>query len=186
MKKAIFLALVLSLFFGPGFVAGQSANGGPVTLNAIIPGGIGFTGPSVQSVTFDYTNLGSALALGVPVSKLASGASPSWSLFYNLSNSPTITVCAYTSDLVGTNNSSNTIPGTAVYSATASSGTTAYQFNGNYCGHSNAIEVDTIANATSSSGTTEALKGMFMQTPDGTVIAPDTYTGTLSIIAIAQ
>lgn len=183
MKKAILLAVVLALFCGPGFATGQSANGGPVTLNAIIPGGMGFTGPSVQSVTFDYTNLGLALATGAPVTKLASGPSPSWTLFYNLDGSKSVQVCAYTSDLVGTN-VAHTIPGSAVYAATASSGTTAYQFNSTVCGHANAISLETIANATSSSGRSEALVGMFMQTPNGTVVAPDTYTGTLSIIAV--
>jgi hypothetical protein len=46
--------------------------------------------------------------------------------------------------------------------------------------------MNTIANATSSTGTTESLLGMLMQTPNGTVIPPNTYTGTLSIVAEAQ
>ena len=190
MKKAVLCALVFALCCGvsvAAVAAPVTANGGPVTLTAIIPSYIGFSGPSVQSVTFDYTNLGLPVAMGLPTTKLAAGASPSWTLIYNLPNKPTITVCAYASALTGESNSANVIPTSSIYSATGNSGNQAFQFNGTGCGQSgNAIVMDTIANATSSTGTAESLVGMFMQTPNGTVIPPDTYTGALNIIAQAQ
>jgi hypothetical protein len=184
LKKAFLVALSVALLSSVSFAAGPTtANGGPVTLTAIIPSYLGFTGPSVSSVTFDYTNLGVGLAMGLPITKLAS-ALPSWTLIYNLSGQPTITVCAYASTLAGSG--TNTIPTSSIYGSPNGSNSPA-QFNGNGCGQSgNAIVMDTIANATSSTGKSEAFTGMFLQTPNGSVIPPDTYTGTLSIVAQAQ
>ena len=189
MRKALVVALAVTLFTSVGFAADSTSASGPspVTINAIIPSYIGLSMPSVASVTFDYSYLGAGVATGLPITKLATGNSPSWTLSYNLVGSPTITVCAYASPLTGTNNSSNSIPTSSIYAATGKSGTNAFQFNSNGCGQTgNAIVMDTITGATHSTGTAEALEGMFMQTPNGTVIAPDTYTGSVNIIAQVQ
>lgn len=189
MRKSLLVALAVTLLTGVSFAAGPTSASGPspVTLNAIIPSYIGFSTPSVASVTFDYSNFGAAVATGLPISKLATGNTPSWTLSYNLVGSPTITVCAYATALTGVNNSSNTIATSSIYAATGSSGSQAYQFNSTGCGQTgNAIVMDTITGATSSTGRSEALVGMFMQTPNGTVIPPDTYTGAVNIVAQVQ
>ena len=55
MKKVCSIA-VLVLLVG-ALASAQTVTGGPVALKAIIPSFIGFTGQSVSTVTFDYTNL---------------------------------------------------------------------------------------------------------------------------------
>lgn len=182
MKKVFLAAMFAALLTSVGFAAGPTtATGGPVTLSAIIPAYIGFGSPNVSSVTFDYTNMGIDVAMGQPITKLAS-ADPSWTLIYNLAGKPTITVCAYASDLTGT--LGGTIQGSQLYASPNGAGSV--QFNGSGCGQANAVTMETIPDATSSIGRTESLKQLFMQTPSGTVVAPDTYTGTLSIVAQAQ
>lgn len=183
MRKVVLVALVCALLSGVSFAAGPAvANGGPVTLTAIIPSYIGFNAPTVNNVMFDYTNLGLSVATGLPITKLAS-ALPGWSLMYNLANKPTITVCAYATPLSGSGATS--IPTSSIYAAP--NGGATVQFTGDGCGQSgNVIVMDTIANAASSTGKSESFTGMFMQTPNGTVIPPDTYTGTLNIVAQVQ
>jgi len=184
MKRAVLLAVVLALSCGVSFAGGPTttATGGAVTLTAIIPSYIGFTSPNIQSITFDYTIDGLALAMGLPVTKLA-GTNPSWTLLYNLSGKPTITVCAYATALTGSG--TNSIPASSVYGAP--NGGATLQFNGSGCGQTgNAIVMDTINGATFNTGKTEAFTGFFLQTPNGAVVPPDTYTGTLNIIAQAQ
>ena len=190
MKRAVLLAVVLALSCGVSFAGGPSNPGSasgttPVSLTAIIPSYIGFSTPSVSSVTFDYSNFGSAVVTGLNITRNATGASPSWTLMYNLVNSPTVTVCAVAQPLVGQNSGTQISPA-QIFAATQSSGSQAFQFNQTCAGQPNAILLDSIQHATSSTGTTESLVGMFMQTPNGTVLTPDTYVGSVNIIAQVQ
>lgn len=183
MKKVALVALLCACLSSVGFAANPtSATGGPVTLTAIIPAYLGFGLPNVSSVTFDYTNIGSMVATGGPITKLATTPLPSWTLTYNLSGKPTVTVCAYATPLAG---STYSIPTSSIFAAP--NGKATVQFTGDGCGQTgNAIVMDTIANATSSTGKAEAFTGMFSQTPSGVVVPPDTYTGTLNIVAQVQ
>ena len=181
MKKVALLSILI-LFIGA--VASAQTVGGPVALKAIIPSYIGFSGPSVSVVTFDYTNLGIGVAMALPVTKLAS-ALPTWTLIYNLDGTKTVNVCAYATALIGSG--SNAIPASSLYGqSVAVGGNQAFAFTANACGQANAMVLDTIANASSNTDKTEGFSGMFLQTPDGTVVKPDTYNGTLNIIAVVQ
>lgn len=179
MKKAALLAVVVLL---AGTFASAQTTGTPVALKAIIPSYIGFTGPNVSTVTFDFTNLGLNVATGLPITKLAS-ALPTWTLMYNLDGTKNVTVCAYASALTGVG--SNTIPASSLYGQPVG-GSATNPFTGTDCGQANSMLLDTIGSATSNPGKTEGFSGMFLQTPNGTVVHPDTYNGTLNIIAMVQ
>jgi hypothetical protein len=175
MKKVALLILVL---FVAAFASAQNVNGGPVALKAVIPSYIGIGSPSVSTVTFDYTNLGVGIAMGLPITKLAS-ALPTWNLMYNLDGTKSVQVCAYATALV---DGSSSIPASSLY-AQPIGGSSTTAFTASACGQSNAMLLDTVANATSNSGKSEGFSGMFLQTPDGTVVKPGTYNGTLNIVA---
>lgn len=190
MRKIIAIAVVvtLAMFATSAFAVTPptTTTGAPVALTAIIPSYIGFLAPNVSSVTFDFSALGLNVATGLNITKLAPGTNPSWTLMYNLAGKPTVTVCAYVTPLAGSGTNSFAFTGADLYAAP--NGGASAQFNATGCGQTgNAVVMDTISSATFNTGKSEAFSGMFLQTPGGGVVPPpDTYTGTLTIVAQVQ
>jgi|SRR5579859_13792 hypothetical protein len=170
MKKSLF-AIALLLVFAAAASAQVNSNIQATTLKAISPAYISLQPTNSPTITFNFT----------PGTNNANAdQKPGVSMAYNLKNS-TVTVCAYLAgDLVGTDGGGVIAPGSL--NAILPSGTV--QFTKTCAGNSNAITVDTIHNATQASGVSESF-WLFLAVPGNFPPAPDTYTGTMNIVAQA-
>ena len=194
MRKTIvliaILLFVIALSVTPAS-AQTSATSGAVTIKAIVPEFIGLTAVQVSPVVFDFTGYQDRIAAGdknVLWAMVDQGALPRWNMNYNLRNK-TVTVCAYASDLMG---NGDMIKAEILVGQSLNMGS-AYQnfIKGTVCSNGNAILLDQIKGATSSMNTNhgqpilEGFKLLQLNTnADGAhVPTPDTYTGSLFIVA---
>jgi hypothetical protein len=169
--------------------AGQTLRSARVTGRAVAlaPVGalsIGFTPPSVQSITFDFTDSAQAVARGQKVMKAAQ-TPPTWTLEFHPEGSQNIQVCAYvSSDLIGSG-PGESIPGAWLQGTPIGGSSTA--FTGNGCGlPNNAVTLDVINGAAGDITKSEGFTALSLQLPGGIVPAPGTYYGTLTIVAQLQ
>jgi len=170
VKKFFAITSILVLALLAVSASAQTSNMKSVTLKAISPEYITLSQTMSPTITFTFQ----------PGSTFANGdQNPGLSLQYNLASSKTITVCAYLSgDLVGTN-SANIIPMKDVNFNVGNPGT--QQFTGTCGTIPNAV---TWTQFSGQQGTTAVSStGMFIATGGAFAPVPDTYTGTMNIIA---
>ena len=144
---------------------------------------IAFSPPSVDSVTFDFSSSAQAVAQGRMAVKFA-GTPPTWTLQYNLEGNHNIQVCAYLSTQF-TGGKTGVIPDAWLYGTPI--GGAATPFTGNGCGlPNNAVTLDNLKSAAHSGRKTEGFTALSLKLPGGTVPAPGTYYGTLTVVAQVQ
>ena len=202
MKNPIVLALLaVVLLVGVTAVAqsSMSATSTPVTITAFVPEFIGLTAVNAAPVMFDFTGYQDHIANGETNVGAIAKSVPTWTLNYNLKHR-TVTVCAYASDLMGTQ--SGSIPAAYLAGQSVQNGSPQAFFGiaeTNCTDKPNAILLDQIKGATSSvntfAGKTRLEGFLTLQLNSnpgnnqfgstGLVPAPDTYTGSLYIVAQA-
>jgi hypothetical protein len=135
-------------------------------------------------VIFDFSDSATAVAKGQKVIKSAVRP-PTWTLKYDLDGRHNIQVCAYvSSELIGKTLGAS-IPGGWLYGTPIGGAST--PFTGNGCGlASNSVTLDNIRSATRTGSKIEGFTALSLQLPGGTVPAPGTYYGTLTIVAQVQ
>jgi hypothetical protein len=195
MKKLMFVLLAVTLL--ATFAAAQTytgtANGGAVAIQAIVPQYIGFTSQSVTNIQFDFSSSANTrgavgIAQGYTDVEVNATASqlPTWTLTYNLSGKPTVTVCAYATDLFGATALSGTVPAKGLLGTSVANHVTS-QFGAasavGTCTQPNAFMLDTITKATHSIGygTTEGFSYFGLIIP--AYATPGTYNGTMNVVA---
>lgn len=187
MRKIVFVLLAVTLLFGTFAVAQThpSATGAPIAITAVVPEFVGFTSQSVTELKFDASTFAifNAEQLAGGWSDVSTwvhnGFLPSWTLRYNLSGKPTLTVCAYSTDLLPASGHAK-IPATALYGTSLNLGGSQH-FGTRGCGQPNAFLLDSIKAATINHGLVEGFGEMGILLPVD--MTPGTFRGTLNIVA---
>jgi hypothetical protein len=168
MKKSLF-AIALLVVFAAVASAQVTSNSLSVTLKAVSPEFISLQPTMSPNINFNFQ----------PGSTFADGDQmPGLAVSYNLASSKTITVCAYLSGPLQGLVQANTISADAVNLNAGNPGT--LSFKGTACGQPNGLTWTSFSGQQGSKSVTST--GMFIQTGSKPPV-PDTYTGTMNIVA---
>lgn len=162
----------------PAFSQALTSPPAPVVLSAKKPESLGITITTPGPVNF---SLNGGTTPGSVV--------PAWTTNWNLNPQRTsLAVCVYlTGALIGTGTNPDTIPPANVLAQPNATGTF-FALTGSACGQTNAVTVNTIAITESNrrNGSANDSAGLEInETTPPITLSPDTYSGTLNIIAQA-
>ena len=181
MKKIVasFAILTLALFAVSASAQTVTSNTQTVALNAVVPEAITLDAPSASVINF--------VIAGTPFSTSATNGdvAPTFNVNYSLKANRSFTVCAYlpgTGALVGTGTNNDKISSGNILGKFNGAGAFV-AFDGNTaCGQAHGLIVDTITSTSALHSVTKNEKVEMQVGPLGG-ITPDTYTGTLNLVA---